>query len=76
MPNAVRAGIIRGVKPVQFFLEDFVAPPAADVTLDLDVQNVLNRPVEGMLRITPPAGIELEAASRKLALKAGQTQRV
>jgi hypothetical protein len=74
--NAVRDATLRKIRPVQLYLEDFTAPLAPGVALELDVDNVLNRPVTGTLTITPPAGVTLAAPTQLLEIKAGAVLRV
>lgn len=74
--GAVRDGVMEGIKPVEIFADDFAVPVGQAKTLDVDVHNVLNRPVAGTLTVTPPSGIRLAGTTAVLSLKPGETQTV
>jgi len=64
-----------GVRPVNIIARDFTMPvdapgAAARVTL----HNLMNRPVEGTLNITPPAGLTLKRTAVQVALEPGQSK--
>jgi len=70
----LRAARIEGVRPVEIVARDFTTPvdapgAAARVTL----HNLLNRPLEGTLKVTPPKGIRLKSPQAAVKLAAGQT---
>ena len=74
--DAVRAGRIEGVTPVEIFADDFVTPLEQAKTVDVDVHNVLNRAINGTLVVTPPDSITLAGNRTLLALQAGETKTV
>jgi hypothetical protein len=72
----LKAARIEGKRPVEILPRDFDRVPAAGVVLRVAVHNCLNRPVRGTLGATPPAGLELAAATRELELAPGETKQV
>jgi hypothetical protein len=80
---------MEGVKPVEFFVSDFVTPIDQAKTLEFDVHNVLNRTIEGVLNVEEPEGVTLKAGEKveesaiwrsknwmHVTLKPGETQRI
>ncbi|HUT36254.1 MAG TPA: hypothetical protein VNE39_22390 [Planctomycetota bacterium] len=68
---------IEGMRPVEIIARDFTAPvDAPNAAVRFTVHNLLNRRISGTLRVTPPAGIKLKAASTELKLGAGQRANV
>lgn len=70
--KAVREAQIEDVKPVSLALRDFTAVPAAGGTVEVEVWNVLNRPVSGSVALKLPAVISLAAKSQAVQLAAGE----
>ncbi|HPD17053.1 MAG TPA: hypothetical protein PLE19_19085 [Planctomycetota bacterium] len=71
----LREARIEGVGPVEILLRDFTAPidtPGAALTAA--AHNLLNRPIKGTLKVTPPPGIALKDDTLPLDLKAGETR--
>ncbi len=70
---ALRAADIRGYEPVMIRLRDFTARIEQRPSLDITLHNLYNRPLTGRVTVAIP-GLELESASRPLALAAyGET---
>jgi len=70
----LRAARIEGVRPVEIIARDFAAPVnSPGVAARVDLHNLLNRPIEGVLEVTPPKGVHLKAPKAKVRLAAGQT---
>ena len=70
----LRSARIQDVRPVEIILRDFTAPvdsPAAAVEVTL--HNLLNRPIQGTLKVTPPKGIRMKSDRASVSLKAGKT---
>ena len=66
------AAKIDGVRPVEIIARDLGTPvdaPGAAVAVTL--HNLLNRPVEGTLGVTPPAGLKLKTGRVPVKLAAG-----
>ncbi len=70
----LRAARIEGVRPVEIIARDFVTPvDAPGATARVTLHNLLNRPIEGSLKVTPPKGIRLKTSTAKAELSAGQS---
>jgi hypothetical protein len=58
----LREAKLDGVRPVELTAHDFTTPvDAPGAALTVTFHNVLNRPLEGLLTVTPPPGITLRA---------------
>jgi len=77
MVTAVLAnGRIEGVRPVEFFADDFTVPIQRLKSLEFDVHNVLPHQVQGALTILPPSSISLQETVIALTLGAGATRTI
>ncbi len=70
--KAVSEAKIEGVKPVSLTLRDLTALPAAGSNVEVEVWNVLNRPIGGALELKMPGSITLQAASQNVKLAPGE----
>ena len=69
----LRAAQFAGVRPVNIIARDFTMPvDAPDAATRVTLHNLMNRPVEGTLTVTPPAGMSLKNASQTVSLAPGQ----
>lgn len=50
--HAVQTGFIKGIEPLEIKMHDFTQALTSEMTLSLELTNVLNRPVQGMLQVT------------------------
>jgi hypothetical protein len=73
---AVAAGRMEGAKPVELLADDFVTPITKAKSVDVDVHNVLNRPISGTLTAAPPAAVKLAKTSLPVTLGPGETRSV
>jgi hypothetical protein len=69
---AVRAATIERVKPVDLVLRDFTAVPAAGGAVQVEVRNVLNRPVAGTVTLQLSAPVKLEKTEQAVSLAPGE----
>jgi len=73
----LRAARFEGVRPVNIIARDFTTPvDAPEATARVTLHNLMNRPVEGKLTVTPPAGLSLKNASQTVSLAPGQARDV
>jgi len=74
-PKIVTQTIVEGrmadVKPVEFFVDDFVKPLARGGTLDVEVHNVLNRRINGTVAVEGLLGLSLARGKVAVSLSAG-----
>ncbi|MBM4038898.1 MAG: hypothetical protein FJ290_10320 [Planctomycetes bacterium] len=67
---------IEGMRPVEIILHDFTAPfDPLSPTVGVTVHNLLNRRIQGVLKITPPPGFTLSFPRFPCAMDAGATVR-
>jgi len=74
--QTIAEGRIEGVPPVEFLVDDFSAPVDRAKSIDIDVHNVLNRRINGVLSVGPPSAFSLQRTKISLSLPAGATRRV
>ena len=82
-PQAGEAGLRRGLgaarlegfRPVEILARDFLAPPGdLGTQLRVTLHNLLNREIEGQLKVTPPRGMRLDPDERRVRLGRGETR--
>jgi len=70
----LREATLAGMRPVEIIARDFTTPvDARGAVARVTLHNLLNRPIEGSLQATPPAGIALKNATMAVKLRAGET---
>jgi len=74
--QTIAAGRIEGVKPVEFFVDDFIEPIERAKTLDFDVHNALNRQVVGTITVKAPSSITLQETKVSVSLFSGASKTI
>lgn len=72
--KAVNEGRMEQVKPVELFVDDFTVPLPQVKTVDVEIHNVLNRPITGTLKATTGASLTLAPTELPVALKPGESR--
>lgn len=73
--TALRSARIDGIEPLHKVVHDFTQPIAAQPSLQLELTNVLNRPVAGTLAVQVD-GLTLDQAEQALELLAHETRTI
>jgi hypothetical protein len=69
------AARLEGFRPVEIVARDFLVPPTEpNARLRVTLHNLLNREIEGQLKVTSPRGMRLEPEDRPVRLGRGETR--
>ena len=70
--KAVAEGRMEKIKPVEIFLDDFTVPLTQAKSIDVEVHNVLNRPINGT--VTATTQLKLTNATLPITLQPGESK--
>ncbi|MDR2776293.1 MAG: hypothetical protein LBC19_16460 [Tannerella sp.] len=74
LTNTIRNARIEGYQPLEVIAKDFTTPVLPGATMDIEVSNILNRPVGGTLKVTID-GLDISYPER-LSLKAYEAKTI
>ncbi|HUT32870.1 MAG TPA: hypothetical protein VNE39_05280 [Planctomycetota bacterium] len=74
--QALAAGHVEGVTPVEFFADDFIVPIEKLKSFEFEVHNVLPQQVHGTVTVLPPSSIGLQETVVSVSLGAGATKTI
>jgi len=73
--QAIRNSKIEGIEPLETIIQDFTKPLSGNPTFQVELTNVLNRPVKGKLDLQVNH-LEFEEPLRKLKFQAHETKKI